>query len=160
MLDDPIEAFLPWRHPFLMIDHLVECVPHQRILTAKTVGGEDMLDMAHRPGTAACPGLMVLEGLNQTAALLFQLSYGRIEDSKVPLLGHLKVAFPSSVDPGDEITFEVRAIKMTPMSGLFEGVARVAQRTIVAGELAFAVGERSALGREPAPGPASSGGGS
>jgi len=157
MLDDPIEALLPWRHPFLMIDHLVECVPHQRILTTKTVGGLDMLDLAHRPGTAVFPGLMVLEGLNQTAALLFQLSYGRIEDSMVPLLGHLKVAFPGSADPGDEITFEVRAIKMTPVSGLFEGAARVAQRTIAAGDLAFAVGERSALVRKRRPGPGSGG---
>ena len=139
MPPDSLENLLPWRHPFLLIDRLIECVPHSSITTLKQVCGDDLLTHAHGPGASFWPGLMVLEGMNQTAALLFRLSYGPIDPSRLPLLGHLRVRFPGSAAPGDTITYAVRAVKMTTTHGLFEGVARVEGRPIVEGELAFAV---------------------
>jgi len=139
MPPENLEDLLPWRHPFLLIDRLLECVPHRSITTLKQVSGNDLLAHAHGPGPSLWPGLMVLEGMNQTAALLFRLSYGPIDPARLPLLGHLRARFPGSAAPGDTITYAVRAVKMTSTHGLFEGAARVEGRPIVEAELAFAV---------------------
>jgi 3-hydroxyacyl-[acyl-carrier-protein] dehydratase len=130
---------LPWKHPFLTIDRLIECVPHEHIITLKQVSGDDLLVLAHRPGGAVVPGVMVLEGLNQSAALLSLLSHGSSGPGRIPLLGFLRAAFPGAAVPGDTITYAVRAVKMTPTHGLFEGKAQVEGRTIVEGDLGFAM---------------------
>ena len=139
MPPDSLEDLLPWRYPFLLIDRLIECVPHHSITTLKQVCGNDLLAQAHGLEQSLWPGFMVLEGMNQTAALLFRLSYGPIDPARLPLLGHLRARFPGSAAPGDTITYAVRAVKMTPTHGLFEGVAQVEGRPIVEGEMAFAV---------------------
>lgn len=136
---EPVWELLPWRYPFVMIDRLVECVPHERIATIKRVSGDDVLALAHQPGTALFPGVMVLEGMNQSAALLYRLTYGSVDRERLPLLGQLRARFPGSATPGDTIVYSVEAIKMTPTHGLFEGTAWVDGRTIAEGELAFAV---------------------
>ena len=46
---------------------------------------------------------------------------------------------PHHASPGAEIAYAIRAIKMTPTHGLFEGVARVDGTVIATGELGFAV---------------------
>ncbi len=130
----------PWGAPFRMIDRVVECVPHERIVALKAIQGRDMLALAHEPGAAVMPGLMVLECLNQAAALLFQATYGRLEPGRMPLLGHARARFPGSGATGETVTVSVQAVRMTPERGLFEGTARCADRMIAQAELAFAVG--------------------
>jgi len=130
---------LPWRYPFLTLDVLVECVPHESITTMRRVSGDDLLARAHGPGGAILPGVMVLEGLNQSAALLYRLTYGGAAGGRLPLLGHLRAGFPGTAAPGDTITYAVRAVKMTPTHGLFDGKAMVDGRIIVEGELGFAM---------------------
>lgn len=142
---DDLAALLPWKYPFLLIDRVLDCVPHQRIETMKTISGDDMLALAHRPPGAVFPGAMVLEAMNQSAALLFQLSYGRIDPSRIPLLGFLKAVTPGTAAPGDTVVILVRAIKMTPTHGLFAGSATVDGRIIAEGELAFAVAASHSL---------------
>jgi len=145
MPPDSLTDLLPWRHPFLLIDRLIECVPHRSITTIKQVSGNDILAHAHgpgpNPGPGPClwPGLLVLEGLNQTAALLVRLTYGPIDAARRPLVGRLRARFPGSAAPGDTITYSVRAVKMTSTHGLFEGAAQVGGKRIVEAELALAV---------------------
>lgn len=141
---EQLRSLMPWRHPFVLIDRVLECVPHRRIVAAKLLRGDDMMVRAHRPGTALFPGLMVVEGMGQSAAVLFQLSYGRIPPGKLPLLGHMKASFSGAAEEGDEIAYTVKAVKMTSTSGLFEGSARVGERAIASAELAFAVAPSSA----------------
>jgi 3-hydroxyacyl-[acyl-carrier-protein] dehydratase len=135
----PLEELLPWRYPFVMIDRMIECVPHEHIATEKVVDGTDLAGVSHRRRQHGFAGAMVLEGMNQSAALLYQMTYGKFEPEKVPLLGYLTAEFHHSAAPGDSIRFEVRAVKMTPTHGLFEGEAQVGGRTLARSELAFAV---------------------
>ena len=128
-----------------MVDRLVECVPHLRISTIKVVSANDPYADPFAHGARGFPHTMMLEGLNQSAALLYQFTYGKIDSSRLPLLGYLKADFtvPVSVadlgPAGEIILLDVRAIKMTPTHGLFAGVARIGQETMVRAELAFAV---------------------
>jgi 3-hydroxyacyl-[acyl-carrier-protein] dehydratase len=131
---------LPWSHPFRMIDRMLEYVPHERALTCKQVtAGDSVLDGADGL-REFFPSVLIVEGLSQTAALLFRLSYGPESLSGAPLLGHLRAKVRGEARPGDTLLYTVTAIKMTSRSGVFSGVARIHERVIVAAELAFGVG--------------------
>jgi len=136
---DPIRTLLPWKHPFLMIDRMIECVPHRHIVTAKNVTGDDAMADGECARGVDFPDVLVVEGMSQSAALLFQLTYGRISDGRVPLLGSLKAAWKAPARPGDIIIYRVAALKMTSTMGIFHGVAHVADAAIAEAELAFAV---------------------
>ena len=133
-------AMLPWSHPFLMVDTMVHCVPHASAVTCKQVTASDPVVPERASGDVFFPSVLILEGLSQSAALLFRLSYGPNALSGAPLLGYLKAKFRGSARPGDTVLYTVTAIKMTSRSGVFTGVARVGATVIAATELAFGVG--------------------
>ena len=135
---DP-SAILPWSYPFRMIDRMVGCVPHESAVTEKSVTAGDPV-MPHGGSLEPTfPSVLVLEGLSQTAALLFRLSYGADALSGAPLLGYLTAKLRGSVRPGDTLVYTVTAIKMTSQRGIFSGVARVGSTVIASTELAFGV---------------------
>jgi len=135
-----LQAMLPWSHPFLMIDRMVGCVPHESAVTCKQVTASDSILPGSDSKDVFFPSVLILEGLSQSAALLFRLSYGPKALSGAPLLGYLKAKFRGSARPGDTLLYTVTAIKMTSRSGVFSGVARVGATEIAATELAFGVG--------------------
>ena len=135
-----LRAMLPWSHPFVMIDRMVSCVPHREAVTEKRVSCGDTVMPRTDSGDVYFPSVLILEGLSQTAALLFRLSYGPEALSGAPLLGYLKASFCGSASPGDTITFTVSALKMTSRNGVFAGVAAVGTTEIATAELAFGVG--------------------
>jgi 3-hydroxyacyl-[acyl-carrier-protein] dehydratase len=137
-----LRAMLPWAHPFVMLDRLVSCVPHERAVTVKHVSGNDPIMPRTDSGDVYVPSVMLLEGLSQTSALLFRLSYGPEALSGAPLLGYLKASFSGSASPGDTLTFTVTALKMTSRNGVFSGVAAVGATEVATAELAFGVGAR------------------
>lgn len=127
-----LHAILPWSHPFRMIDRMLDCVPHRSVVTCKQVSADEHV-------TGCFPSCLILEGLSQTAALLFRESYGAEALSGAPMLGHLKAKIRGDARPGDTLTFTVTAIKMTSRNGVFSGVARVDARVVAAADLAFGV---------------------
>lgn len=139
MGSDPVESLLPWRHPFRMVDRVMECVPHEKIVTSKLVSAGDAGALVPAVGEAMLPTVMVLEGMGQSASLLHQLSYGRLAGQELPMLGFLKASTFSSAHVGDAIEFTVSAVKMTRTMGLFEAIARVGEKAIAEAELALGV---------------------
>lgn len=141
MAQEPdLHAMLPWAHPFRMVDRMVECVPHERVVSWKRVTAGDSLLDGGDTDTGFFPSVLVLEGLGQSAALLFRLSYGPDSLSGAPLLGHLVATLPGAARVGDTIEYTVTATKMTSRGGLFRGVARVDGNVIVESELGFGIG--------------------
>ena len=131
---------LPWSHPFHMLDRMVECVPHRRVVTLKRVSvGDSIFNGASSPVTHF-PSVLVFEGLGQTAALLFRLSYGAGSIDRMPMLGHLQATIHGAARPGDTIEYTVTAVKMTSSGGIFTGIARADGRTLVESELGFGLG--------------------
>ena len=134
-----IRALLPWSYPFLMVDRMVRCVPHESAVTIKTVTSGDPVAAQRGSGATGYPSALILEGLSQSAALLFRLSYGPEALSGAPLLGHLKARLRGVVRPGDTLVYTITAIKMTSRRGVFAGVARVGSNVVASTELAFGV---------------------
>ena len=121
-----------------MIDRMLECEPHDYIVTLKGVtSGDSIAGDSSEPG--GFPAVLLLEGLSQSAALLFRLSYD-VPAGELPLLGFLKASLAEQgAHPGDAITFTVRSVKMTRKGGVFEGQARIDGGEVIAeAELAFA----------------------
>jgi 3-hydroxyacyl-[acyl-carrier-protein] dehydratase len=135
-------AMLPWSHPFQMVDRMLECVPHQRVVTWKRVTAGDPVAPRSGSGPSYFPAFLILEGLSQTAALLFRQSYGPEALSGAPMLGYLKAKIRGHARPGDTLRYTVTAIKMTSRNGVFSGVAAVDGKLVAATDLAFGVGER------------------
>jgi 3-hydroxyacyl-[acyl-carrier-protein] dehydratase len=135
-----LPGMLPWSHPFLLVDRLLDCVPHVSARTCKQVTVSDAVGEGADTAEACFPSVLILEGLSQSAALLFRLSYGPDALSGAPLLGYLKAKFRGDARPGDTLTYTVTAIKMTSRSGVFKGVARVDDKVVAATELAFGIG--------------------
>lgn len=139
--EEDLHAILPWAHPFRMLDRMIECVPHERIVVLKRVTANDsILEGSDDEGVLFFPAVLVLEVLGQSAALLFRLSYGPGSLSGAPLLGHLTAKLHGAARPGDTIESTVTARKMTTRGGIFTGVARVEGSVIVEAELGFGVG--------------------
>lgn len=131
---------LPWSHPFRMVDRMIECVPHRSVVTLKRVTAGDSIFDGADSSTSHFPSVLVIEGLGQTAALLFRLSYGPGSLDRMPLLGHLNATIHGAAEPGATIEYTVTAVKMTTRGGIFRGIARADGATIVESELGFGLG--------------------
>ena len=61
---------LPHRYPFLLVDKVIECRTGKSILAVKNVSYNEPFFPGHFPGRPVMPGVMILEAMAQTTALL------------------------------------------------------------------------------------------
>ncbi len=94
---------LPWRPPFLMIDSLVECKPHQRIVTTKLVTANDSVVAGEGRTPSRFPATLLLEGLGQSAALLFRISRPEDTEATLPMLGFLTASLHGTAAVGESV---------------------------------------------------------
>lgn len=144
-----IGSLLPWGPPFLMIDRMIECAPGERIVTEKRVTAGDSVASHDEERGSWFPGVLLLEGMSQSAALLFRLSYVD-SPARLPMLGYLQASLHRSATPGDSIRFEVSSVKMTGTGGVFEALARVGEAVLAEAQLAFSAGDEEAGAEGPA----------
>jgi 3-hydroxymyristoyl/3-hydroxydecanoyl-(acyl carrier protein) dehydratase len=65
-----IQKILPHRYPFLMVDSIVEMEQLKRIVGLKNVSINESYFQGHFPGKPVMPGVLIIEGMAQTGALL------------------------------------------------------------------------------------------
>ena len=65
-----IAAVLPHRYPLLLVDRVLELVPGRRVVAVKNVTRNEPFFDGHFPGNPIMPGVLVIEAMAQTAALL------------------------------------------------------------------------------------------
>ena len=65
---DQIEAILPHRYPFLLVDKIVECVPGESAKGLKCVTADEPFFQGHFPGYRVMPGVLIIEALAQVGA--------------------------------------------------------------------------------------------
>ena len=105
-----IQRMIPHRYPFLLIDRIIEAVPHDRIIALKNVSFSEPVLQGHFPGNPVFPGVLIIEAIAQAAAVLGHLSYqsGLTEC----LLTEVREArFRRPVVPGDVMRLDVRVKK-------------------------------------------------
>ena len=106
-----ILEILPHRHPFLLVDRIVECNDKDWIVGIKNVAGNEPCFQGHFPGMPVFPGVLQLEAMAQTAGILLNKLLG--SEGKVSFyLGVDKAKFRRMVVPGDQLRIEIRLLKM------------------------------------------------
>ena len=107
-----IQQLLPHRYPFLLVDRVIELVPKERIVGIKQVSMNEFFFQGHFPEVPVMPGVLIIEALAQTGAIL-ALREIEDRDKKVPFFSGIeKARFRRPVVPGDTLRLEVTATRM------------------------------------------------
>jgi len=139
-----IQALLPHRYPFLLVDRVLELEPNQRILAMKCVSINEPFFQGHFPGHPVMPGVLVLEALAQAGGLLTQLSLGPEAASKPDKLFYLvkidNARFSAMVVPGDRLMLEVKLKRMIRNMAMYECCATVDGKAVASADILCAEG--------------------
>lgn len=104
-MDDFLEH-IPHRPPFLFVDRVVEAT-EDRIKTEKDVKPDEPFFQGHYPGRPIMPGVLILESVFQTGAILMGKRIGSLGD-RIPVVTRVnQVKFKHAVYPGDVMEIEV-----------------------------------------------------
>ncbi len=128
-----IKRCIPHRYPFLLIDRVEEIVADQSAVGIKMVTFNEPQFQGHFPDTPIFPGVMIIEAMAQSAAVMAMLSQGLVDsDSLVYFMGIDKAKFRRKVGPGDKLELHVKTLRGGGKAKVwkFEG------RALVDGELA------------------------
>ena len=133
-----IEAILPHREPFLLIDEVVELEPGERVVARKTVRPDEWYLAGHFPGRPVMPGVLIVEAMAQTGAvavLAQEENRGRL----ALFAGIDDVRFRRIVEPRDELELECRLEAVRGPIGKGKATAKVDGELAARGTLTFAV---------------------
>lgn len=106
-----IQSIIPHRYPFLLIDRIVEIDPLKRIVAIKNVTSNEYFFQGHFPGAPVMPGVMIIEAMAQTGAVLL---FREVPDRENKLLYFTRIdeaKFRKPVVPGDQLRLEVTVLK-------------------------------------------------
>lgn len=110
MLDiNQIMKILPHRHPFLMVDRILEIEIGKRIVGLKNVTINEPFFPGHFPGHPVMPGVLIIEAMAQVAGILAYQSDESVRDKVTYFVGIDNAKFRKPVMPGDQIRFEIEA---------------------------------------------------
>jgi 3-hydroxyacyl-[acyl-carrier-protein] dehydratase len=133
-----IEAILPHRDPFLLIDEVIELEPGQRVVARKKVRPEEWYLAGHFPGRPIMPGVLMVEALAQAGAVAV-LSQEENRGKLALFAGIDAVRFKRVVEPGDELTLTCDLEALRGPIGRGKARATVGDELAVRGTLTFAV---------------------
>ncbi len=128
---------LPHRYPILLVDRVLEVVPGERITALKNVTVNEPFFPGHYPHHPVMPGVLMIEALAQTAAILsFKTLGGKPDDKSVYyFVGIDGARFKRPVGPGDQLVMEVSIAANKRGLWKFNGVAKVDGNVAVEAEL-------------------------
>jgi len=103
-----IMEMIPHRFPFLMIDRVVDVVPDRAATGIKNVSINEYFFQGHFPGHAVMPGVLLIEAMAQTAAVLVVYTLGPEAEGKLVYFMSVENAkFRRPVVPGDQLHVHV-----------------------------------------------------
>ena len=122
-----IQALLPHRYPFLLVDRVLELDLEQRhVVAQKNVSINEPFFQGHFPGRPIMPGVLIIEALAQAGGVMTQLSLGRDAGSQLFYMVKVENArFSKQVVPGDVLILDVRMKRLIRNMGWYSGEAKV-----------------------------------
>lgn len=140
-----IQALLPHRYPFLLVDRVVEFEANKRVLAYKNVSNNEPFFNGHFPGYPVMPGVLVIEALAQAGGLLTQLSNHTGTEGKLFYLVKVDNArFSRMVVPGDRLELDVTLKRVIRNMAMYCGIARVDGEQVACAEILCAEVKASA----------------
>jgi 3-hydroxyacyl-[acyl-carrier-protein] dehydratase len=133
---EAIEAIIPHRDPFLLVDEITELVPGERVRGRYTVRGDEDFLRGHFPGRPIMPGVLMVESLAQ-AGCVGVLAHPDYADRLVVFAGIENVRFRRIVEPGDTLELELVVERLRSRLGKGSGTVKVGDELAVEASLSF-----------------------
>jgi 3-hydroxyacyl-[acyl-carrier-protein] dehydratase len=120
-----IMEMIPHRYPFLLIDKVTEIVPDATAVGIKNVTVNEPFFQGHFPNRPIMPGVLIIEALAQTSAILVLETTGTKAGSVVYFMTVDNARFRKPVGPGDRVHLHVQKVRNRGNVWKFKGEARV-----------------------------------
>src|SRR5690349_896331 len=117
-----IQAILPHRYPFLLIDRVLEIERRKKIVAIKNVTVNEPFFNGHFPGFPIMPGVLIVEAMAQAGGAMLLTEVEDRSNKLIVFTGIEKARFRRPVVPGDQLRIEVEMLSWK------EGHSRIAVR--------------------------------
>ena len=136
---------IPHRYPFLMIDRVVDVVRNHSAIGVKNVSVNESFFAGHFPNHPVMPGVLIIESMAQTAAVLVVETLGPDAAGKVVYFMSIEGAkFRRPVVPGDQLRIHVTKERNRGNVWKFNAVARVDGVSVAEATYAAMIMDRTA----------------
>jgi 3-hydroxyacyl-[acyl-carrier-protein] dehydratase len=131
-----VMKLLPHRYPFLLIDRIHDMDRDESAVGVKNVTFNEPFFQGHFPDYPVMPGVLIIEGLAQTAGALCVHSLGEnYRPQLVYFMGIDKAKFRKPVVPGDQLLYHVKKIRSRGRAWRFHGEAKVNGQVVAEAEI-------------------------
>ncbi len=121
-----VMELIPHRYPMLMVDRVVEVVPDVSAVGIKNVTVNEPAFQGHFPQRPIMPGVLIVESMAQTAAVLVVQTLGKESEGKLVYFMSIDSArFRRPVTPGDSMRIHVNKLQHRRNVWRFTGEAKV-----------------------------------
>ncbi len=135
LLHNDIIKLIPHRHPFLLIDKITDINLNKSITGIKVVTFNEPYFPGHFPEYPVMPGVLILEGMAQTAACLISYEYQSLsKNNLVFFTGIDKAKFRKPVTPGHMLLYKIYLITSKKSLYKFRGEAFVEEKLVASSE--------------------------
>jgi 3-hydroxyacyl-[acyl-carrier-protein] dehydratase len=132
---DGILQLLPHRYPFLMIDRIINVDSDDSAVGIKNVSVNEPIFQGHFPGNPVFPGVLIIEGMAQTAGAI-AIAADRTKGQHIVYMVTVdKCKFRKPARPGDVIEYHIRKIRRRSAMGWYEARAMVGSTLIAEAEV-------------------------
>ncbi len=137
-----IQALLPHRYPFLLIDRVLELQRKKKIVALKNVTINEPFFTGHFPGNPIMPGVLVVEAMAQAGAVLLLSEFPDRKKKLVFFTGIERARFRRPVIPGDQLRIEVEVLAWRRIAGRMDGKVFVDGKLVAEAMISCAVVDR------------------
>ena len=128
---EKIVEMIPHRYPFLMIDRVSDLVPEESAVGHKNVTINEPHFQGHFPSKPIMPGVLIIEAMAQTSAVLVVHTLGgEVEGKLVYFMSVENAKFRRPVQPGDVMKIYVNTKQHRKAVWKFDGVAKVDEQIV------------------------------
>ncbi|HLH12262.1 MAG TPA: 3-hydroxyacyl-ACP dehydratase FabZ [Methylovirgula sp.] len=127
--------FLPHRYPFLMVDKIIEAKSDESCIGIKNVSVNEPQFQGHFPDRPVMPGVLLIEGMAQTAGALCINSVGLGKQPLVYFMTIEKAKFRKPVVPGDRVEFHMQKLNRRRTIWWYSGRAFVDGQLVCEAEI-------------------------
>ena len=120
-----ILELLPHRYPFLMVDRIVGIDGDRKAIGIKNVTMNEPHFLGHFPGMPVMPGVLIIEGMAQTAGAICTMAMGKGTPQLVYFMTIDNAKFRRPVVPGDRLEYHVEQTKKRGNIWKFDCIAKV-----------------------------------
>ena len=137
---DEIEKIIPHRPPFLWIDRVEELEPGIRCVAWLRVDGENPVFAGHFPTRPILPGVLIIEAVAQTAAVMMGSSAPAEIMGSALLAAVNRFKFFKPVGPGTALRIETTKLTQAGTMACIEGTVSAEGEKVASGELSVVSG--------------------